>query len=287
VYPACFYGAGLSAVDSLRIAAGIGLASCETARYAVQWAAARSGATGTLHDRIEDMADTDELVPLIGVGVLLAFAPSEDAVVALAPAHWLGITLGIGVLLGLLCALLIRGLHRVSDAWGVLVGAALLGTGIAWRLGLSPLCAMFVLGITLSATSRHAPALRQMLARTEPAFLLPTLLLAGAMVRIHIATPLLLVAGLALLVRALVRTLIGRAVAASAGAPAAMRGPFALGLWSTGALTTLIALSVAFRFRGDVGDVVLAAAFGLAVLGEVVGPLSLLRAFTTEQERPA
>jgi hypothetical protein len=258
----------------------MGLVSCETARYAVRWAAARSRAAGPIYELLEDMADSDESVPLLGVGVLFAFSIAGTATVQLTPWHWLGITVAIGVLLGLVCSMLLRSLQKVGDAWGVLVGAALLGTGIAWRLGLSPLTAMFLMGVCISATSRHAPALRPMLSRTEPAVLLPTLLLAGALVHIDTRTPFLIVVISAVVLRCVVRAALGRAVAAAVDAPVAMRTPLALGFWSTGALTTLVALAFTFRFRGELGDMVLAAALGMAVLGELVGPLSMLRAFS-------
>jgi hypothetical protein len=59
-----------------------------------------------------------------------------------------------------------------------------------------------------------------------------------------------------------------------------MRNALALGFWSSGALTTLVSLAFAFRFRGELGQMVLAAALCMTVLGELVGPLSLLRAFS-------
>jgi hypothetical protein len=182
--------------------------------------------------------------------------------------------------------MLLRGMHDPRDAWPVLVGAALLGTGIAWRLGLSPLSVSFVMGVVLSITSRHAPELRRMLAHTEPAVLLPTLLLAGALVRFESSRAFLLVLGGAVIARALTRSALGRAVAAASGMPAPARGALSLGFWSTGALTTLIALGMAFRFRGPIGELVLACAFCTSVLGELVGPLSLVRALEKSEATP-
>jgi hypothetical protein len=266
--------------DAALIGAGVGLCSCETARYAVRWAAAHSVAQGPLHDLLEDMADSDEIVPMLGVGLAYAFTPSADAVVQLTAALWLAIAGGVGIALALVCAMLLRGMTRRRDAWPVLVGAALLGTGVAWRLSLSPLTVMFVMGVTLCLASRHAAELRRMLARTEPAVLLPTLLLAGALVRFETKPGFLLVVGAALAGRVLARTLLGRVVSALGETPKPARWRLALGFWSTGALTTLVALGFAFRFPGVVGNVVLASAFCTSVLGELVGPASLARALT-------
>ncbi len=280
VYAVARYLAHFSAFDAALIAAGMGLSSCETARYAVRWASARSTAQGPIHALLEDMADSDEVVPLVGVGVSFAFAPSSAAIVPLTAAAWIGIAAGLGVALGLTCAMLLRGMHRARDAWPVLVGAALLGTGVAWRLGLAPLTVMFVMGVVLSLGSRHGPELRRMLARTEPAVLLPTLLLAGGLVRFETHTPFLLVLGAGVLARCLVRGLLGSALAGASETPSRMRVPLALGFLSTGALTTLIGLGFAFRFRGPIGDLVLACAFTISVVGELVGPLSLSRALS-------
>jgi hypothetical protein len=277
---------GIPVGDATLIAAGVALCSCETARYAVRWAAAHTPAQGPIHDLLEDMADSDELVPLLGVGAVFAFAPSSQSILQLAAPIWLAIAAGLGSSLALLCAMLLRSMHRARDAWPVLVGAALLGTGVAWRVALSPLTVMFVMGVTLSLASRHAPILRRMLARTEPAVLVPTLLLAGAFVRFQWAWGFLLVIGSALLARLLVRSLLGSLIGRAVGLARPARVSLSIGLWSTGALTTLVALAFAFRFEGRVGELVLAFAFCTSVLGELLGPSALARALTGEAAVP-
>lgn len=277
VYAVGHYVVHLSRSDAAMIAAGMGLCSCETARYAVRWATTRSAAQGPIHDLLEDMADSDEIVPLLGVGLALAFAP-QVTVLQLSAAAWLGVAVVLGLGLGLVCSMLLRSMHKATDAWPVLVGAALLATGIAWRLGLSPLTVTFAMGIALSQSSRHAPELRRMLARTEPAVLLPTLLLSGALVRFEASRTFVLVVAAGVLSRLLARSLLGGALGRVSAIPKAARRPLALGFWSTGALTTLVALSFSFRFRGLVGEAVLASAFAMNVLGELIGPQSLSRA---------
>jgi hypothetical protein len=263
--------------DSLYMAVGFGLAACETARYAVRWVVERDHVDSPLRRLLEDLADTDEAVPLLGLGVLFALTPGELAL-ELAPWQWLGITAGLGILLGLLSAMLLASFEKVEGAWAVLLGASWLATGIAWRLGVSALSVLFLLGVTLCAASRHAPRLRNMLARTEPAVLLPTLLLAGGLVHVPRDFSVWLVVGAALIARAVARTLVGGVLARLVGAPPGTRLSFAVGLWSTGALTPIVALTCAIRFPGAATDALFTAACAATVAGELFGPLALHRA---------
>lgn len=266
--------------DAVYVAVGFGLAGCETARYAVRWVIERDQADSPLKRLVEDLADTDEAVPLIGLAVLFALTPGELSVV-LAPWQWLAITAGLGVVLGLVSAMLLAGFQTVQGAWAVLLGATWLATGIAWRLGVSPLSVLFLLGVTLCSVSRHAADLRVTLARTEPAVLLPTLLLAGGLVHVPSDASAWLLVGVALLARAFARTFVGGGLAHLVGAPSGTRWSFALGLWSTGALTPIVALTCAMRFPGPATDALFTAACAATLAGELVGPIALYRALGT------
>jgi Kef-type K+ transport system membrane component KefB len=171
--------------------------------------------------------------------------------------------------------MLLSGLGAASDAWSVLFGAALLGTGIAWRLSLSPLTTLFVMGVCLSAGSRHAAELRPLLARTEPGVLLPALLLAGALVRWPKSPDALWIAAAAIAARFAVRALLGYGLARIAKAEPRQRWPFGLGLSCTGTVSVLVGLTYAFRFPGAVGELVLTVAAISGVLGDVVGSSAL------------
>jgi hypothetical protein len=265
--------------EAAMLAAGIGLASCETARYALRWAA-EHGADSPLLVILAEIADTDEVVPLLGLSVLFVFTPGTTTL-ALLPVHWLGVTAGLGVLLGLTCAVLLRYADDVTDAWGVVLGAAWLGTGIAWRLGLSAPSVLFLLGVSMCAVSRHGRELRRMLQRSEDAVVVPTLLMAGALARVPATQSFAAIVIAALIARGLARSLIGAGLGAVANAPAGTRWPLSLGFWSTGMLSPLVALACALRFRDEVGELILTAGCAMTVAGELVGPLFLRRALAT------
>lgn len=279
VYTAAIALTEFTSREAAFLGAGIGLASCETARYALRWAA-EHGADSPLLVLLAEIADTDEVVPLLGLSVLFVLAPSTTTL-ALAPIHWLGITAGVGILLGLTCAVLLRESADVTDAWGVVLGAAWLGTGIAWRLGLSAPSVLFLLGVSLCAVSRHGRELRRMLQRSEDAVVVPTLLMAGALASMPDTRSFAVIVVVALVARGLARSLIGAGLGAVANAPAGTRGSLALGFWSTGMLSPLVALACALRFRDEVGDLILTAGCAMTVAGELVGPLFLRRALAT------
>jgi Kef-type K+ transport system membrane component KefB len=266
----------LDASDRLLVAGGVGAATAETTRYAVRWVVERDRAAGPLTDLVGDLAESDDLVPLFVVAALFTLRPERDLTLAHQPAAvWVAVTLGLGALLGAMASVLLGRTFRIAEAWSVMLGMSMLTIGTASRLGLSALAAMFVMGTSLSALSRHRSDITAMIAPTERPVMLPALLLAGASVDFTAARWLPWVLGAAVLARFAAKEVVGLAM--QAALPAARRaGPrLGLGLGSTGALAMSIGLTFALRFPGAVGGVVLAAAAVVTVVGEIVGPASL------------
>jgi hypothetical protein len=271
---------GLRGQNLFLVSAGIGLVSCETTRHAVRWVVTRYSASGPLTVLISEIADSDDLVPILGLMASFTALGGIELPKELQMPWWgwSVVTLLLGLILGATAAALLRSEPRASDGWGVILGAALLGIGISWRLGMSPQTVTFAIGLTLSAMSRHGVELRTMLGRAERPILLPTLVLAGAQVRIEHSRELIALSLAALVARIAVRLVVAPVVAVSAGAPAGVGPSLAVGLLPTGALTITIGLVFAMRFPGQVGDMVLGVAAGFTMIGELVGPASLRRA---------
>jgi Kef-type K+ transport system membrane component KefB len=120
--------------------------------------------------------------------------------------------------------------------------------------------------------------------RTEPGVLLPALLLAGALLRFPTTTMSLYLAGAAIGARILVRTLLGYVIARAAGAAPRQRLPFGVGMSSSGAVSVLVGLTVAFRFPGPLGDLVLTVAAVSGVTGDVLGSAALRYALAPAPE---
>jgi Kef-type K+ transport system membrane component KefB len=272
-------GAGpraLSEGDRLLIAGGVGAAIAETSRDVVRWAVHRGRAAGPLTDLVGDLAHSDDLAPLLAAASIFAVSAEHDLTTAHQPAWvWLGVTLGLGALLGGMTAVLLGRTFRLAEAWTVMLGMSMLAIGTASRLGLASIAAMFVMGTTVSALSPHREDIAAMITPTERPVMLPALLLAGAGVDFGGSRWLPWVLAAALAARLAAKQIV--ALAALVVAPSARRsGPLlGLGLSSAGALCMSIGLMFALRFPGRVGGAVLAAAAVASVAGEMVGPASL------------
>lgn len=93
----------------------------------------------------------------------------------------------VGVLLGLITAGLISRFVHAEQAWGVILGTTLLGTGFSLRLGLSTVATLFFIGLTLSVFRSVRPALKVLTDTTERPVLLPVALLLGATLRANVS----------------------------------------------------------------------------------------------------
>jgi hypothetical protein len=267
----------MSESDAIITATGAGAVGAETTRYAVRWVVERHGANGPLSEFIGDLADSDDLLPLLAVAVVFALRPAAPLAlpIAVPPAGMAVATLLLGVLLGALAAILLSGEFHIAEAWGILLGTSMLLVGTADRLGLSPIAAMFALGVSISAFSRHRTQICAMVLPTERAVMLPSLLLAGANVSFTSVKYLPLFVGVCIVARTASKLLVGFSLLA-VSKPARLAGPrLGAGLLSAGALAMSIGLTFALRFPGPIGDLVLATAAVATVLGEFVGPAAL------------
>lgn len=272
----------LAGTKLILLAGGIGAACSETTRDAVRWVVERHRARGPLADLLGEIADSDDVVPLVATALLFALAPVEHARVALPGLAWAGLTLGLGILLGLLTSVLLGRESRLYESWGVLLGTSLFAIGLAVRLKLSFLAMMFFMGISLAASSRHRDEVAAMIAPTERPVLLPALVLAGARISPNATPGLAWVVGAAVGVRLLVKLAVGFLVWAGYRAARPAGASLGLALLSTGALAMAVGLSFALRFPGVVGDTVLITVAAVTIFGEFVGPgrlrVSLMRA---------
>jgi Kef-type K+ transport system membrane component KefB len=277
---------GGSPTDRILIAGGAGAACSETTRHAVRWVADRYDAQGPLAHRINEIAHTDDLFPLIGVAVLFALDPTRNVALPMPLRDWPAITLGLGLLLGGGAAMLLRSEMPIEDTWGVMFGVSLIAIGTATRLALSTLTVSFFMGMAVSMLTRHGAELRAMVGPTERPVLLPALVLAGARIDFRAMPALPWIAAAAIIGRILAKIVTGWLLAA--GSPSARKaGPFVgLSLMSSGALAMCIGLAFALRFPGPVGDTVLVIAALSATVGEFVGPLRLRRALLLAGELP-
>jgi hypothetical protein len=278
----------LQGTDRVVLVGGIAAACSETTRQAVRWVAERHAASGPLVKLLGELTQSDDLVPILAVAGLFAFSTPAHLPWTVAPWEWALISIGFGVVLGAMAALLLGREFRRNECWGLLLGLAVMGIGINARLGLSSIGTMFAMGATTSLLSRHREALREMVAPTDRTVLHPALLLAGAHVDFRASGYLAYVLLFTAAARMAAKAVSG--VGLGVFSPAARKaGPvLGLGLLCSGALSMTVGLAFALRFPGPVGDTVLATAATLTVLGEFVGPWGLRSALRQAGEiKPA
>lgn len=261
--------------DRALLALGVGAACAETTRHAILWVMQRHRASGPLSSLIADLADSDDLAPLLLMGVAFSLAPTAAVPWPIPFYAWTLVTLALGVALGLIAVVLLGSDFRLIQSWGVLLGTSLLTIGTAARAGLSPLLAAFAMGVTIAAVSRHREEIVTMVAPTEQPVLLPALLLAGAHIDPRAAPFLLPIAVVAIAVRVVAKLGTGLVVRAAFPEARGTGRSIGLGLLSSGAVAISVGLAFALRFPGPVGGTVLAVAVAATLFGEFSGPAAL------------
>ncbi len=275
------------ALDAAVLALGCAAVSTETTRHAVRWVTERYGATGSVSELVAEVSEADDLVPIATLAVLFALVPQTDAVALPLPAWALVLaTIGAGGIMGATCASLVDIEPRSSQRWGIVLGAMLLTAGTSMRLGLSAITAAFVMGLVAASLMRSRTLVLRMVAPTERAVMVPTLVVAGACVTIPDLPGFTAIALGVLGARVVAKQASARLLTRTQE-KAIPRTSLGLGLLPAGVLTMAVGLACALRFPGPVGDTILAVAAIHVVLGEVVGPAMLRRALRLSDEVPA
>ncbi len=265
------------------VATGLGITTCETTRHAVRWVLNRYRTDGPVSELLHGFAATSDVVPIGALGIMFAFTdhgPMKIAAHAIGPVERVVLTLALGILLGLVALVLVGKRVEGHAVWGAFLGTALLGVGVAQRLGLSDLTVTFLEGVTVAIISEQRSALRKLLAPTERAVMLPTLLLAGTRLDFHVFVShrtLVLIVIFVLLARVVAKWISGLMLTAASSDVRASGGSIGVGLLSAGALSIAFGLTMAMRFPGAAGDLTLIAAALAVALGEVFAPRALRR----------
>lgn len=271
--------------ERLLLCGGLGAACSQTTRYALRQVTDRRRIRDRpLSARLDEIAHSDGLLPLLAVAVLFAIDAPRIVPMSMPLVQWPAATLAVAVLLAGGAALLLRSEMAMEDTWGILFGVTLLTIGMAACARVSTLAASFFMGLTLSSFSRHRNELRELVGPTERPVLLPALLLAGARLDFRATPALAWIVAAAIGARIIAKVVVGWILAAvlrSARRGGALAG---LSFTSSGVLSMCIALAFALRFPGVVGDTVLVVAVVSAIFGEVVGPAQLRRTLTAAGE---
>ena len=266
-------------------ALALALVSSETTRHAVRWISERQGAKGPLSDMLAEIADADDALPLLGLGVLIALGTAPNLSIELALGWRLGAAAVLAVVLGLIAAALLAQSLAYGESWTVLIGVALLGIGISMQLGAAALAVLFISGIVISLVSHRHAELRRLLAPTERPVILPLLVLAGTTLDPRaLSAEMIGLLGVALGARVIAKVASGQVIAFFV--PAARPSPVATGggLLVSGTLAMSIGLYAYLELDERYGVPALLAASVASVFGELVGPALMRRALTRAGE---
>lgn len=266
----------MAAVERWALAVGAGVVASATTHHGVRWVIDRHGGQGPVSAGLIDATRFSPLIPALALALVCATVPGHalrqfGTLVAFAA------TLGLGVGLGGVAAMLLGREFRKDESWGIVLGTALLNAGICVRMGSSAVAALFACGTSMTLLSPHRAEIRSLLVPTERAVLLPVALLAGASLQLDPLPThggiLALALGARLLFELVRAAVLGRALAPSPTTQVSL----GLGLMSTGGFTLAAALELDWRMSEPAGALLLLLAVAGNLLGELVGPVSLRR----------
>jgi hypothetical protein len=265
-----FLGRFLSLPNRLRLGSAwaLGVAFSASTRQLIDWARERLGARGKVIDFLEARVSGAELIAFLGIApTTTLLSPMEVSVTAFAFRSVFPVI--VGLILGKLALLLLSQTKEHSEMWGILLGAFFLTTGLCLRLGSSVMTAGYVFGYVLGRDQRLGVELRKLTHPTEGAVLLPLLVIAGACVDWAGLDPLGIVVVACIVVRFCVLFAFARLVQQGAYSSWKNTWNFGLTLSASGEVTCLIALEVWLDRPSVVGQMVLASAVIVSLIGEL------------------
>jgi hypothetical protein len=142
----------------------------------------RAGARGPIRELAQTLAVASSIVAVAVLGLSLALlrARASAGELQVTPTEWLLAALGAGVACGVLFALFVGRWGNDQRAFLATVAIIVYASGIASAIGVSPLFAGMIAGLTVSVASAQAPVVARALARIEEPAVVGVVLLAGA-----------------------------------------------------------------------------------------------------------
>jgi len=218
----------------------------------------------------------DDLVGLLAIGILFSIYHPYEALVGInlmSGGYLFIFTVGLGVLLGLLFDALVRPAYQRRELDLLVIGVAVLSSGLARWLGLNPLVINVVIGITLANRSVLHEQVFNVTKSIEKPVYLGLLIIGGAnwnpsgytwmmalMLAVYILTRLVgKTSGMALCLGLL-------------PSPQPLRKDLGLGLVSQGGMALALAISFGQAYSGTLIDMAVTLVLLAGVISEFAGP---------------
>lgn len=160
----------------------LGTTAAVSAPTAIQAVRKRYNATGDMPDLLQFTVRFDQALGIMLFGLIFCFfhIGQTQGIRTLTVTEWVAVSLGFGIVLGLLFYLFLGREESKSKLLVALLGIVVFASGVAYYLNLSPLFINLVLGIMLANTSKIRRHLIEILRSIEQPIVIVVLVLAGA-----------------------------------------------------------------------------------------------------------
>ena len=201
---------------------------------------------------------------------------------------WSAISVGSGVLIGLICHALTLSKLDVGELLLIVISCVIFSAGIALHFNLSPLFINLIVGIVLANLSPARNRMMQVLLNGEKSVYIIFLILVGASWRSGVSLPLvcLFVGGYVAL--RFFGKVVGSFIAAFAATPQSLIGEnefksnIGLGLISQGGMAIVIAINFQQIYPSRLTDLVVTVVLLSTIVNELISPALIIRVLRKE-----
>ena len=252
-------------IDAIAPAASLGAIAVTTSASGIALAArrlARDRAARTpLLRQLQVTGGMDGAVGVLAFGIILCIvhAPPPSDIRPPTPTEWAVITIGIGVVGGILYHLFLGGERDPDRLFIALAAAITLASGTAAYARLSPLLPTMLIGAILANTARNRHEIGVVLHRVQRPLYLVLLIFAGAAWRVPGRLWILPIAAF-ILIRLVAKMWSARIATRLSGMSGALGSDWGLALIGQGSLAAAIALNYRIFDDSDLSNVVFTAA---------------------------
>lgn len=268
--------------DALAAAAGLGAIAAVSAPGAIRAVRESMEGNARLGRVLEASAHFDQVLAtaLFGLVFCVFHVGQTSGIRALTATEWVAVTVGFGVVLGVLFFLFLGRERDPERLLLALIGIILFSSGSAYYLNLSPLLVNLVLGLMLGTMSRHGKGLRDVMDSIERPLIVVVLVLAGASWSLPALKSPLVWAFIAIcLVGRPLGKAFGGALTFRYGEGVADQTPtMGLGSLAHGALAVAMAVNFSQVYSGPAADGLFSAVLVSVLVWEVLAPGQIRRA---------
>lgn len=255
------------------------------------------GAKGPVTETLLSVVALDDAVALIAFGFAVAVAGMMNSVAnvsfinsLLQPFIEVGISAGIGAVIGVLMAVPLRWWRKTSNRTIILVGGVLLAAALASMLGGSSILTCMVMGAMFTNVSKHADSMVQIADNVTPPIFLLFFVVAGAQLDITVIPTVGLIGAIYLVMR-----VVGKMGGASLGAKLSKApkpvqrylGPALIPQAGVAIGLAMVAQTVVPQYATVIQTVILCGTLIYEISGPMITKISLQKAGEISSDRSA